>query len=82
MYYVYHLQSLSVPNERYTGFTEDLKNRLAAHNRGECAHTRKHMPWELIGYHALRDKSQAVDFEIYLKSGSGRALANKRLWPK
>ena len=31
-HYVYVLQSLSNPNEIYTGITGDLKQRLAEHN--------------------------------------------------
>jgi hypothetical protein len=30
MHYVYMLQSLSHPEQRYTGFTADLKERLEA----------------------------------------------------
>jgi putative endonuclease len=82
MFYVYQLQSVDFPEQRYTGFTEDLKARISSHNRGESSHTRKFAPWRLVGYHAFTDKAVALDFEAYLKSGSGRAFANKRLWPR
>jgi putative endonuclease len=82
MFYVYMLQSINNPKQKYTGFTSDLKKRFASHNNGETAHTAKYMPWQLVGYHAFEDKKQALDFEHYLKSGSGKAFANKRLWPK
>jgi putative endonuclease len=81
MFYVYHLRSQSDPRQRYIGFTDDLKSRLASHNRGETRHTSKFAPWELVAYHAFHNKKQALEFEVYLKSGSGRAFANKRLWP-
>jgi putative endonuclease len=81
MFYVYHLRSLSHPEQRYTGFTENLKQRFSAHNQGGSIHTRKYMPWELVGYHAFSDIRKAKAFETYLKSGSGKAFANKRLWP-
>lgn len=32
--YVYLIRSLSHPDQRYIGLTEDLKTRLAAHNAG------------------------------------------------
>jgi len=41
---------------------------------------RKYKPWELVGYHAFADERRAREFEHYLKSGSGKAFANRRLW--
>jgi putative endonuclease len=82
MHYVYQLQSIEHPIQRYVGFTSDLKKRLVAHNRGESAHTRKYAPWKLDCYHAFLEEKSAKDFEAYLKTGSGRAFAKKRLWSK
>ena len=31
-------------------------------------------------YLCFQDDQRAVDFERYLKTGSGQAFANKRLW--
>jgi putative endonuclease len=80
MYYVYLLRSIPAPNQTYIGFTENLKPRLAAHNHGQSQHTAKFKPWELITYLAFKNKSTAIAFEKYLKSHSGKAFANKRLW--
>ena len=80
MYYVYLLQSLSQPDQRYTGLTGDLKERLSKHNQGAIPHTSKFMPWELRTYIAFSSREQADAFELYLKSGSGRAFANRHLW--
>jgi putative endonuclease len=80
MFYVYLLQSIADSKQRYIGFMSDLKKRLAAHNKGESSHTQKFAPWSLVAYHAFSSKKQGLDFEAYLKSGSGRAFANKRLW--
>jgi len=80
MYYVYMLRSLPHPNQTYIGFSEDLKTRLKAHNNGQSPHTSKHKPWELIKYIAFKEKPKALEFERYLKSHSGIAFANKRLW--
>ena len=80
MFYVYQLQSIKYPKQRYVGFTSDLKKRLLAHNNGESAHTAKYIPWDLMAYQAFFDKHLALEFEKYLKSGSGKAFANKRLW--
>ena len=78
--YVYLLRSLAAPAERYVGSTEDLSHRLAAHNAGTSYHTAKFKPWELVTYVAFSNRSKAEQFERYLKSGSGHAFANKRLW--
>ena len=80
MHYVYLLRSLSDPNERYVGFTADVNARLKKHNEGASVHTAKYRPWKLTAYFAFEDERRAREFEFYLKSGSGRAFANKRLW--
>jgi putative endonuclease len=78
MKYVYILESLD-SKHFYAGITDDLRARLAKHNPGEVAHTSKFGPWPIKTYVAFRDEKQAVAFEKYLKSASGRAFANKRL---
>jgi putative endonuclease len=80
MKYVYLIQSISFPTQRYAGITSDLKTRLKSHNKGQSPHTSKFKPWKLVTYVAFSDESKAIDFEKYLKSGSGRAFAEKRLW--
>ena len=80
MYYVYLLRSLSHPDQKYIGITEDLKKRHANHNHGFSKHTAKYVPWDLVSYHAFKDKYRAYAFEKYLKMGSGKAFASKRLW--
>jgi putative endonuclease len=82
MHYVYLLQSLSHPDQRYVGLTGDLKARLNKHNEGGAPHTSKFKPWRLRTYIAFSTRERAAQFELYLKSGSGRAFANRRLWPE
>jgi putative endonuclease len=79
MFYVYILRSESHPKQTYVGFTHDLKKRLLAHNQGSSDHTAKFAPWRLEFYCAFKDESRARRFELYLKSHSGKAFANKRL---
>ncbi len=79
MFYVYLLRSETYPNQVYTGFTEDLRRRLEDHNAGKSAHTAKYRHWILETYVAFSDRTQALDFERYLKTASGIAFANKRL---
>jgi predicted GIY-YIG superfamily endonuclease len=79
MFYVYLLRSQSSPKQVYSGFTEDLRQRLRDHNTGKSTHTAQHRPWALETYLAFSDRSQALEFERYLKTGSGIAFARKRL---
>jgi predicted GIY-YIG superfamily endonuclease len=79
MTYVYILRSIEIPQRYYVGFTRDLRSRLQKHNAGEVPHTSKHAPWEIKTYVAFSDETQAIAFERYLKSPSGRAFAKKRL---
>lgn len=80
MQYVYILRSVAFPDQFYTGLCADIDARLAAHNAGQSPHTSKFKPWKLIfSFHYFEDSATAAAFERYLKSGSGRAFANKRL---
>ena len=79
MYYVYLLQSAIDHRRRYTGFTRDLRTRLICHNAGQNQSTVNGRPWNLVGYFAFADERKALDFERYLKSGSGRTFAIRHL---
>ena len=79
MKYVYLIQSISHPHQKYIGLTSDLKKRIQAHNEGRSPHTSKHKPWQLVTYLAFLDPAKALEFEKYLKSGSGSAFASRRL---
>ena len=80
MYYVYLIQSVGYPDQVYVGFTEDLIQRMFDHNSGSSHHTKQFKPWKLIVSIQFPEKKKALDFERYLKSGSGRAFAQKRFW--
>ena len=77
MYYTYILLS-SKSHIFYFGSTKDLKKRLGLHNDGGVKSTKPHTPWKLVWYCAFGVEKQARDFELYLKSGSGKAFAYKR----
>lgn len=78
MKYVYILESLD-SEHFYVGIADNLRARLVKHNAGEVTHTSKYRPWRIKTYIAFSDEKQAFAFERYLKSGSGRAFAKKRL---
>ena len=80
MFYVYRLHSEKCPNRSYIGFSTDLKQRLADHNAGKNRYTTPFRPWRLVFYAAFQSEDHARAFEAYLKTGSGAAFGNKRLW--
>lgn len=78
-YYVYILQSVKNLDRYYTGFTENLDSRLKEHNCGKCEHTLKYIPWRIKTAIAFTNRKQAIEFEKYMKTSSGRAFVKKRL---
>lgn len=77
MKYVYILQSELESERYYTGSTHDLKRRLKEHNDGKSIHTNKYRPWKLKMYIAFNDVQKADEFEVFLKTGNGRAFSKK-----
>jgi putative endonuclease len=77
MHYVYILQSL-VYGSYYVGSTTDLKRRFSEHNKGAVRSTSSKRPYKIVWYCGFSSKNKALDFEKYLKHGSGFALARKR----
>lgn len=73
------LRSISRPERHYIGITSDLAHRLEVHNSGGSRYTSDHRPWRLVSYVRFADEAQAIRFEKYLKSGSGRAFAKRHL---
>jgi predicted GIY-YIG superfamily endonuclease len=61
----------------YVGCTEDLKERMERHKKGNVPATEPLLPVTLIAYFAFLNKYTAFNFEKYLKSGSGRAFMKK-----
>ncbi len=64
----------------YVGCTGNMKDRLSRHQRGEVKYTSARLPVEIIHLSCFANKYKAFEFEIYLKSGSGRAFAKRRLF--
>ena len=79
MHYVYLLQSALDHRRHYTGFTQNLRARLASHNAGQNQSTVQGRLWHLVSYFAFADETKAREFERYLKSGSGKTFANRHL---
>ncbi|OGD62440.1 hypothetical protein A3F39_01910 [Candidatus Berkelbacteria bacterium RIFCSPHIGHO2_12_FULL_50_11] len=78
MYHCYILLS-SKSHIFYYGSTQELEKRIELHSSGLVQSTKPHRPWKLVWYGSFSTMKEASDFEQYLKSGSGRAFAYKRL---
>ena len=66
MYYAYLLQCAD--NTIYAGYTNDLSQRIEAHNNGIGAkYTRSRLPVKLMYYEGFTFKSEALKREATLK---------------
>ncbi len=55
-------------NTLYTGMTNDLEKRLAAHNDGSGAkYTRARLPVDLVYYETMQSRSAAASREFKIK---------------
>jgi putative endonuclease len=73
--FVYVIQSETDMRRYYTGLTSNVRLRLADHNAGRSRHTANGRPWRVIVVVAFASEPRAIEFEKYLKSGSGCAFA-------
>lgn len=80
MHFVYLMRSIKAAKESYVGYTTSLEQELAIHNSGCATDTNKYRPWKIIMHFAFADESKAREFVEYLKSPTGKAFAQKRLW--
>ncbi|HCM43955.1 TPA: excinuclease ABC subunit C [Candidatus Kaiserbacteria bacterium] len=77
MHYIYILQDESA--KIYVGYTNDLRRRVGHHKHGEVNTTKAYNNPTLVWYCAFKSKKRALEFERYLKRGSGHAFMRKHL---
>ncbi len=78
MFFAYVLLS-KIDNKFYIGFTDNIQDRVNAHNSGKVESTKQRKPFELIYYEMYLDKRDAESREKFLKSGSGHRFLKKQL---
>jgi putative endonuclease len=78
MYFVYVLRSRT-DYKYYTGYTDELEQRIKRHEHGYVLSTRNRRPLDLIYYEAYIDKRDALGREQFLKSGPGHRYLEKQL---
>ncbi|MEX0594618.1 MAG: GIY-YIG nuclease family protein [Patescibacteria group bacterium] len=66
MYWVYVLRS-EKRKELYIGYTSNLQNRIAEHQRGESTSTKRYLPWELVYVEGYSSRNDALTREKNLK---------------
>ena len=79
-WFVYILRNQK--GRQYVGHTQDLSKRLEEHNDGSVTATKKGKPWNIEWFCCFKDKIRAINFEKYLKSGSGTTFRFKHLVTK
>ena len=68
LFYVYLIKTIKgFKNKSYVGFTNNIKNRLAKHNKNKGAKSTKGYKWELVYKKRFFSKQKALSFEYKLK---------------
>ena len=78
MFYIYVLYSKK-QDKFYTGFTENLIQRMKEHDSKKSLSDRRIKNLDLVYYEACRSKTDALIREKQLKTGFGRQYLRKRL---
>ena len=78
MHYLYILRSRK-DSQLYTGYTNDLRARIAKHKAGKVISTKSRLPVDLLYYESYVNEEDARERERYFKTGWGRAYVRKIL---
>ena len=77
-YYIYILQS-EKDGLFYTGYTNDLKERIKLHNEGKVISTKNRTPFNLIYFEGCLNQQDATHREKYLKTSWGKRYIKERM---
>lgn len=77
-YYIYVLRS-EKDGMFYTGYTNNLKERLTLHNDGKVSSTKNRVPFILIYFEGCLNQQDATHREKYLKTAWGKRYLKERL---
>lgn len=77
-YYIYIIQS-EKDNQFYTGYTNNLRERLKLHNEGKVFSTKKRIPFKLVYFEGCMNQQDATHREKYLKTSWGKRYLKTRL---
>ncbi len=71
MFFIYIIYSQRI-DKYYIGFSADVQNRLAKHNRKSNGFSSRGRPWILVYSEAFDSKKKAMEREKQLKSWKNR----------
>lgn len=77
-YYVYVLQS-EKDNMFYTGYTNNLNERILLHNEGKVNSTKNRIPFKIVYFEGCLNQQDATHREKYLKTSWGKRYIKERL---
>lgn len=77
-YYIYVLQS-ERDNMFYTGYTNNLKERIMMHNEGKVSSTKNRLPLKIVYFEGCLSQQDATHREKYLKTSWGKRYIKERL---
>ena len=72
MFFVYIILRSDSSGRFYTGYTENVTQRLGQHNEGLTKSTKNRGPWKLVRCEEFSTRAEAMRGEKFLKSGQGR----------
>ncbi|MDP6940318.1 MAG: GIY-YIG nuclease family protein, partial [Planctomycetota bacterium] len=77
-FFVYVLKN-KIDSTRYIGQTHNLHIRLKQHNDCKVKSTKSKSPWFIAYYEKYSTRQDAINRELYLKSGIGRDWFDNKL---
>ena len=77
-YYVYVIRTIKKPVITYVGWTNNLNNRLKAHNTGKGAKFTRGRKWRIIYFEKLPSKKKAMQREYVIKKDRKLRLKLKK----
>jgi putative endonuclease len=77
-YYVYTLQSVK-DGLFYTGYTNNLKNRIQEHFDGRVVSTKNRLPMKIVYWEGCLNQQDATRREKYFKSAWGKRYLKNRI---
>jgi putative endonuclease len=77
-FYIYVLQS-EKDGMFYTGYTNNLKERLKFHNEGKVNSAKNRVPLKLVYFEGCLNQQDATHREKYLKTSWGKRYIKERL---
>ena len=77
IFFVYILKLSN--NKHYIGLTQNLPRRMLQHSHGRSKSTRNHLPFKLLWYDITPTRSNAREYEVFLKNRGAKRFLGKQI---